>query len=139
MHILDTDTLSHLHAGNQNVIRTIQQLPDPYISTTIVTKVEMLRGRIDYILKAKAGQDLLKAQQLFYRTDELLSQIEVMAVTQDAANRLAELVAIPHLRKVRRADLIIASITLSHRATLVTRNLRHFRQISGLKVTNWVD
>jgi tRNA(fMet)-specific endonuclease VapC len=139
MHILDTDTLSHLHAGKQNVIRTIQQLPDPYISTTIVTKVEMLRGRIDYILKAKAGQDLLKAQQLFYRTEELLSQIEVMAVTQDAAKRLAALVAIPHLRKVGRADLIIASITLSHRATLVTRNLRHFRQIAGLKVTNWVD
>jgi tRNA(fMet)-specific endonuclease VapC len=139
MHILDTDTLSHLHTGNQNVICAIQQLPDPDISTTIIMKVEMLRGRIDYILKAKAGQDLLKAQQLFYRTEELLSQIEVMAVTQDAANRLAELVAIPHLRKVGRADLIIASITLSHRATLVTRNLRHFRQISGLKVTNWVD
>jgi tRNA(fMet)-specific endonuclease VapC len=139
MHILDIDTLSHLHAGNQNVIRAIEQLPDPDISTTIITKVEMLRGRIDYILKAKAGQDLLKAQQLFDRTEELLSQIEVMAVTQDAANRLAELVAIPPLRKVGRADLIIASITLSHRATLVTRNLRHFRQISGLRVTNWVD
>ncbi len=139
MHILDTDTLSHLHAGNQNVICAIQQLPDLDISTTIITKVEMLRGRIDYILKAEADQDLLKAQQLFYRTEELLSQIEVMAVTQDAVDRLAELVAIPRLRKVGRADLIIASIALSNRATLVTRNLRHFRQISGLKVTNWVD
>jgi tRNA(fMet)-specific endonuclease VapC len=139
MHILDTDTLSHLHAGNQNVIRAIQQLSDSDISTTIITKVEMLRGRIDYILKAEADQDLLKAQQLFYQTEELLSQIEVMAVTQDAVKRLAELVAIPTLRKVGRADLIIASIALSHRATLVTRNLRHFRKISGLKVTNWVD
>ena len=139
MHILDTDTLSHLHTGNQNVIRAIQQLSDPDIATTIITKVEMLRGRIDYILKAEADQDLLKAQQLFYRTEELLSQMEVMSVTQDAVNRLAELVAIPKLRKVGRADLIIASITLSHRATLVTRNVRHFRHISGLKVTNWVD
>ncbi len=69
MHILDTDTLSHFYAGNQNVIRAIQQLPDPDISTTIITKIEMLRVRIDYILKAKAGQDLLKAQQLFYRTE----------------------------------------------------------------------
>lgn len=139
MHILDTDTLSHLYAGNQNVIRAIQKLLDPDISTTIITKVEMLRGRIDYILKAEADRDLLKAQQLFYRTEDLLSQIEVMAVTQDAVNHLAELVAIPKLRKVGRADLIIASIALSHRATLVTRNLRHFRQVSGLKVTNWVD
>jgi tRNA(fMet)-specific endonuclease VapC len=139
MHILDTDTLSYLHAGNQNVIRAIQQLPDPNISTTIITKIEMLQGRIDYILKAEADQDLLKAQRLFYRTEELLFQIEVMAITQDAVSRLAELVAIPNLRKVGRADLIIASISLSYRATLVTRNLRHFRQISGLKVTNWID
>jgi tRNA(fMet)-specific endonuclease VapC len=63
-----------------------------------------------------------------------------MAVTQDAVSRLAELVMTPTLRKVGRADLIIASsITLAHRAPLVTRNLRHFRQISGLKVVNWVD
>jgi tRNA(fMet)-specific endonuclease VapC len=62
-----------------------------------------------------------------------------MSVTQDAVNRLSELVAIPNLRKVSRADLFIASIALAHRATLVTRNLRHFRQISELKVKNWVD
>lgn len=139
MHILDTDTLSHLHAGNQNVICAIQQLPDPDISTTIITKIEMLRGRMDYILKAQADQDLLRAQQLFCRTEELLLQIEVMVITQESTSRLAELVAMPKLRKMGRADLIIASIALSHRATLVTRNLRHFRQISGLKVTNWVD
>ena len=63
----------------------------------------------------------------------------MVAVTQDAVSRLAELVAIPTLRKIGLADVIIANIALSHRATLVTRNLRHFRQISGLKVTNWVD
>ena len=49
MHIFDTDTLSHLHAGNQNVIRSIRQLGNEEITTTIVTKIEMLRGRIDYI------------------------------------------------------------------------------------------
>jgi phosphopantetheine adenylyltransferase len=32
-----------------------------------------------------------------------------------------------------------ASITLANRATLVTRNLRHFKQIPGLKLENWVD
>jgi tRNA(fMet)-specific endonuclease VapC len=100
MHILDTDTLSHLHAGNQNVVRAIQQLHDPDISTTIITKIEMLRGWMDYILKAQADQDLLRAQQLFCRTEELLFQIEVMVITQDSANRLAELVAMPKLRKI---------------------------------------
>ena len=36
-------------------------------------------------------------------------------------------------------DLLIASIALAQRATLVTRNLRHFRQIPALNVENWAD
>jgi tRNA(fMet)-specific endonuclease VapC len=139
MHILDTDTLSHLHSGNENVIRAIQQLDHGEITTTIVTKIEMLRGRIDYILKAQANEDILTAQRLFYRTEELLAQIEIVSITPVAADQLAQLTANSKLRKIGRADLIIASMTLARRATLVTRNLRHFRQIPGLTVTNWVD
>ncbi|MFQ5595922.1 MAG: hypothetical protein ACE5HA_17400 [Anaerolineae bacterium] len=43
------------------------------------------------------------------------------------------------MRKISRADLLIASIALAHRATLVTRNVRHFERVPGLIVTNWVD
>jgi tRNA(fMet)-specific endonuclease VapC len=139
MHIFDTDTLSHLHAGNQNVIRAIRQLGNEEITTTIVTKIEMLRGRIDYIIKAQADDDLLNAQKRFDRTEELLSQIKIISITPDSVDRLAQLLNSSKLRKIGRADLIIASIALSRRATLVTRNLRHFKQISGLIVTNWVD
>jgi tRNA(fMet)-specific endonuclease VapC len=91
MHILDTDTLSHLHAGNENIIRSIQQLSGSEVVTTIVTKIEMLRGRIDYILKAQANEDILTAQRLFYRTEELLEQIEIISITPTAADRLAQL------------------------------------------------
>ena len=38
-----------------------------------------------------------------------------------------------------RADLLIASIVLARQAILVTRNLRHFRQVPGLAIVNWVD
>lgn len=43
------------------------------------------------------------------------------------------------LRKIGRADLLIACIELAGQATLVTRNLRHFCMISGLHVLNWAD
>jgi tRNA(fMet)-specific endonuclease VapC len=43
------------------------------------------------------------------------------------------------LKKLGRADLLIASIALAHGATLVTRNLRHFHQIPGLYTENWAD
>jgi tRNA(fMet)-specific endonuclease VapC len=43
------------------------------------------------------------------------------------------------LKKIGRADLLIACIALANRATLVTRNLKHFRLVPGLRVENWVD
>jgi len=50
---------------------------------------------------------------------------------------------VERLRKLDDPDvgttLLIASVALAHRATLVTRNLRHFRQAPGLMVVNWVD
>ena len=38
-----------------------------------------------------------------------------------------------------RADMLVASIALAHRATLVTRNLRHFSKVPDLATVNWVD
>ncbi|MGV2390469.1 MAG UNVERIFIED_CONTAM: hypothetical protein LVR29_26230 [Microcystis novacekii LVE1205-3] len=68
MYLLDTDTLTHLHAGNTNVINRLESLQDEEVALTIVTKVEILRGRIDYLLKAFSGRYLLKAQELFSRS-----------------------------------------------------------------------
>lgn len=36
-------------------------------------------------------------------------------------------------------DLLIASAAASHDLVLVTDNLKHFRNISGLQVENWVN
>lgn len=49
MILLDTDTLTHLHAGNANVIANLQQCTDPTIGTTIITKLELLRGRSEFL------------------------------------------------------------------------------------------
>ena len=43
------------------------------------------------------------------------------------------------LKKIGRPDLLIACIALANNATLVTRNLRHFRQVPGLQLENWAD
>jgi tRNA(fMet)-specific endonuclease VapC len=58
MYLLDTDTLTHLHAGHPNVIAHLQTLDDPVVGTTIITKTELLRGRIDFLLKAATGVEL---------------------------------------------------------------------------------
>jgi tRNA(fMet)-specific endonuclease VapC len=139
MHLLDTDTLTHLHAGQPNVVERLRAVDDPDVGITIITKVEVLRGRIDYLLKAETGVDLLKAQELLFRTEELLNQLLVVPISQAASEQFDRLRATPKLRKIGRADLLIASIALANRATLVTRNLRHFSKIPDIRVVNWVD
>jgi tRNA(fMet)-specific endonuclease VapC len=73
MYLLDTNILTALHTGNYKVINAIKQLEDPNIAITIITKVELIQGRISFLLKATNGQDLLRAQNLLSQTESLLS------------------------------------------------------------------
>jgi tRNA(fMet)-specific endonuclease VapC len=139
MHLLDTDTLTHLYAGHPRVIERLRELTDPDVGTTIITKIELLRGRFDFVLKAATGPELLKAQQWLARTEELLAQIIIVPLDEAAAAQFDRLQKAKRLPKIGRADLLIASIALAQRATLVTRNVRHFQQVPGLNVTNWID
>ena len=139
MYLLDTDTVTHLHSGNTNVINRLENLQDEEVAITIVTKLEILRGRIDYLLKAFSGCYFLKAQELFSRSETLLNQLLVILIDPNAANQFDRLKDISKFRKIGRSDLLIASIALANQAWLVTRNLRHFRQIPHLFLENWVD
>jgi tRNA(fMet)-specific endonuclease VapC len=139
MYLLDTDTLTHLYAGNTNVIARLNAVEDSEVGITIITKAEMLRGRIEYLVKAENRESLLKAQELLFRTEELLVELLIIPISQSAADEFERLSGVSKLRKIGRADLLISSISLANRATLVTRNIRHFKQIPGLRVVNWVD
>jgi hypothetical protein len=58
MIILDTDTLSLLMHGHDRVSRRVAQGD----AIAIVTRIEILRGRFDSVLKAVNSAELLKAQ-----------------------------------------------------------------------------
>jgi predicted nucleic acid-binding protein len=139
MHFLDTDTMTHAHLGHRKVASRIEQVGEQNVATTIVTAIEIIRGRHEYILKAGDGAQLLRAQQLLNASEEMLMDIQIFLVNADAAAQFDRLRQIRRLKKIGRADLLIGCITLAHRATLVTRNDDHFRHIPGLKIENWVD
>lgn len=139
MHLLDTDTLTYLHAGHPQVIARLRELPDPNVATTVITRIEILRGRFDFVLKAADGVQLLKAQRLLSRSEELLAQIVTLPLDEYSVAEFDRLRSQKGMSKIGRADLLIASIAMAHRATLVTRNVRHFAQIPGLVVVNWID
>ena len=139
MYLLDTDILTLVHAGHPRVIQRRHKIPSAEIATTIITRIEILRGRFESVLKAADAVGLLVAQERLLRSEERLKQLVVVHFDTASSLEFERLREITKLRKVGRADLLIASIALAHQATLVTRNVKHFQQVPGLMVENWAD
>ena len=139
MHILDTDTLTHLHKGNEKVKRRLAKAADFEFAITIVTKAEILRGRIEFLLKANDGIALKKAQSYLIESENLLAQILTIYFDEKSLALFDELRQNSKFRKIGRNDLLIAVLCLANRAILVTRNVKHFKQFPNLEVENWVD
>jgi tRNA(fMet)-specific endonuclease VapC len=139
MYLLDTDTLSRLHAGDSRLRERSDRFDPSQVATTAITRIEILRGRFDFVLKAADGEELLRAFAWLARSEELLRQIPVLPIDDAVAVRFDQLRQNKKLKKVGRADLLIAAVALVHGATVVTRNVRHFQQIPGLQVENWID
>jgi tRNA(fMet)-specific endonuclease VapC len=127
------------HIGNPKIINAIQKIGNERVAITIVTKVEMLRGRIDFLLKAENALSLSRAQALLMETEERLDAIEILPFDDGATMQFEQLITNSAMRKAGRADLLIASIVLSHQATLVTRNRKDFQRFPNLRLVNWFD
>ena len=139
MYILDTDILSLIHAGDARVAEKKDRVNSTEIITTIVTRVEILRARHAFLLKAADGRQLLRAQEWLHRSEKLLSEIVIVPFDENAAMEFDSLRKKKKLKKIGRADLLIASLVLARRDTLVTRNTKHFEQIPNLRIENWAD
>jgi tRNA(fMet)-specific endonuclease VapC len=140
MHIIDTDTYERLHEEHPRVIARFRELPpEEQVVTTVITKIETLRGRMDYLFKAANEAEFLRAQQLLARTEELLQRLPILLLDAAAIAHFERIRRLKGLKKIGRGDLLIAGIALARQATLVSRNLRDFQRIPNLRVVNWVD
>jgi tRNA(fMet)-specific endonuclease VapC len=138
MTLFDTDTLTLYFAGHSRVVERVQAAEEAPV-TSAVSRIEVLQGRFDSILKAAHGDQLLRAHDRLIVAEHDLEKFHIVPLSLAAAAEFDKLRQNKKLKKIGRADLLIASITLAHRATLVIRNLRHFRQVPGFNVENWAD
>ena len=69
----------------------------------------------------------------------MLLDITIVRINSAAAAEFDRLRQNKKLKKIGRSDLLIACIALAQRATVVTRNVKHFRLIPDLHVENWLD
>lgn len=138
MILLDTDTFSLLIADHPLVAQRFRSANDE-VAITLVTRIEALEGRFSFLLKAADGAELLRAQEWLRRTEQALTPFSAVPLDANAAARFDHLRQDRRLRRIGRADLLIACIALANNAILVTRNQRHFRQVPGLQLENWAD
>jgi tRNA(fMet)-specific endonuclease VapC len=138
MIVLDTDTLTLLFRGHPRV-QSRMRSAESDVATTIITWIEVMQGRFDAILKAADADQLERAHQRLQESLRQLATLTIIPIHTAAAQQFAKLLRNKKLKKIGRGDLLIASIALARKATLVTRNLRDFQQVPGLHAENWAD
>lgn len=138
MFVLDTDTLTFLLRGQERVTQRTREAPQD-VFITLLSRIETLSGRFASVLKAADGERLLLAQQRPIESERDLEGLTLLPIDSAAAAEFDRLRQNKKLKKIGRGDLLIAAITLANRATLVSRNLKDFRQVPGLQVENWID
>ncbi len=140
MIVLDSDIFTLLTYGNAKVREHYDAVPgDEELAVTVVTRMEVLRGRTDNLLKAADEQQLLQAAKRLRETEEALGDFLVVGVDRAAAAHFTSLRRQKKLNKLRRADMLIACIVLAHNALLVSRNTKDFNKVPGLNLANWAD
>jgi len=138
MILLDTDTYTLHQLGHESVLERFAAASE-VASITIITQIEVLRGRQEALFKAEDAPRILRAQQLLVATIQHMGEFQVVLLDDTAAAEFDRLRQIKGLKKIGRGDLLIASIALANRALLVTRNLKDFRKVPSLQIENWVD
>lgn len=138
MLILDTDHLTALdRQGSAGLLRVRLSLSGERVTTTIVSVAEQMRGLQALLSKARTPTQI---QFAYAKIEKWLEDIRHFDHLSWSAQ--VDVIVSQHRRsKVRigTMDLRIASIALANDATLLSRNLRDFRRVPGLKVENWLD
>ena len=126
---LDTNTVAAVLRGELLVARQLERLvADGHeVSLNVISYFETRRG-----LKSEA----VRKKRLF---EALLQEVRVLDLDRNALDISADIYA--DLRRkgtpLEDADILVAGIALAHDAVLVTRNLKHFRRVGGLRLESW--
>lgn len=143
MIIFDTDVVTLLTYGQTKKLEErIRAVGDAeQLAVTVFTFMEVLGPRYAAVYKAASAAEMTTATRGFAASKGVLDAFLVLYHTDDSYRRFEDLMKHKKGRKRRksRADTMIASIALAHDALLVTRNLKDYQDVSGLRVENWAD
>jgi tRNA(fMet)-specific endonuclease VapC len=130
-YLIDSDYLIDGLNGLPGSMETLGTLNPSGMSISIVTLGELYEGAVRYPDRSErldAIRDFLGGFDVLALTDEI---IEIFAVLRADLRQRGQLIS--------DFDLLIAATAIRFEMTLVTRNLRHFERIDGLKIYSGND
>ena len=131
MYLLDTNIVSYLQAGKTSVAQKVTAQDAGEIAICGPVLAELYFGAYLNPIKEKI---LIEKYQQVERICQAYDFSSLEAKTY--AKLKAELTKAGKI--IEDFDLMIASICLANDLILVTHNLKHFKNIPGLKVEDWV-
>ena len=137
--LLDTDHLTILQKEQDpeygRLASRLRGLAPDDIGTTIVNFQEQMQGWLAYLSRARTPEQVVRAYAELDAMLRWFSRMNVLAFTTEAQEQL---ISLRNQRiRIGTLDLRIACIALVSDSTLLSRNLRDFRQIPGLQVEDW--
>jgi tRNA(fMet)-specific endonuclease VapC len=133
--LLDTDAISLDQMGHSALIQNILRHLSNQLAISVITVEEQLVGWQRALRQARDDTRRAEVYRRMARTVESLSGWTVLPFSVTAMSRHADLVR--QRLNVGSNDLKIAATGLEYNATVVTRNTRDFRRVSGLLCGDW--
>lgn len=130
MWMLDTDTCSYiLREHSPDVLERLNNVARSDVAISTVVSAELRYGALR-----------VKSKKLAATIEHWLALFEIAPWDDDAAQAYARIRTAVEAkgRPIGNLDLLIAAHALSRDATLVTNNTRHFAQVPGLRLANWL-
>jgi tRNA(fMet)-specific endonuclease VapC len=133
--LLDTNICVHILNGDFDLVEKIQRIGLTNCFISELTVAELLYGVAGSApdRQTRNRQNLDKFLSLFPRARRLS--------ISDALEIYAEQKV--HLKRMGRLqgefDMLIGCTALAHVLTLATRNTRHFADLQGIQLENWID
>ena len=139
MIVLDTDmlTLVQRRSGSEyeRLVARLDNSTDRDVRVTIVSFEEQMRGWLAWIVKARTTPRLIAA---YHRLGALLADFDTRPLIEFDRLAYAEYAQlIKSKMRIGTMDLRIAAVSLANDALLLSRNLRDFSRVPGLRVEDW--
>ncbi len=129
MIILDTNIVVAYFNGDEQVIsRIVEKINKIALPSLVVAELDF---------GAKASQN---STRNLAKLNQFIELVQIVPFDLACARALGTIKS--RLRKIGKptgeVDAMIAAVAIVHKAELVTENIRHFQNIEGLKISDWI-